>query len=354
MAYTDNAYTADAINNLTGLLSGAIEAQAMRPQKTSTYTTSTSTPYALADMIANRDKIGQARQNLDTALKAREDLGYTLANALANVPQQQGYGSWLSDFARSFGGGFASPTNTKIDRAQKAYENEMKDLAQILAYDKAMGDIQTQRQNIGYTPMEYGTGKGQGAGGAGAGKRVAEMEITSGNLGDLFQTIAKNPYNFSTIGVMKQGERSRALRSAVTSQGLTDMGHREFAYLQSIMPQGFATAINTAAEQKIMRPYTTQFESGAGSAKKAAIKNMIGGIYDEYAREAKAQGLEMPMTKEQYVNSRINAGRVYNPKYYTGESDKMYLDDENNNTNQVQQNIPSENDIAEEFMKGTI
>lgn len=171
----DNVYTADAINQLTGLLSGAIQAQAMRPQKTSTYTTSssTTTPYALADMVANRDRIGQATRNLNDALRARESLGYTLANSLANIPQQQGYGSWLTDFARSLGGAWGAPTTMAMDRAQKQYENEMKDLATILAYDKAMGDTTTQRQSqvVGYTPMEYGTG------GAGAGNATNAQQI---------------------------------------------------------------------------------------------------------------------------------------------------------------------------------
>lgn len=169
----DNLYTADAINGLTGLLAGAIEAQATRPQKTSVITNATTSPYALQNMIANRDRIGQATSELNDALKAREGLGYTLASALAGIPQQQGAGSWLSDFARAFGGGMAAPTNAMVDRAQKKYEAEMKDLANILAYDKAMGDNQYQEQRIKYEPMEYGTaGKGQGAGGAGAQQQV--------------------------------------------------------------------------------------------------------------------------------------------------------------------------------------
>ena len=169
----DNLYTADAINGLTGLLAGAIEAQATRPQKTSVITNTTTRPYALQNIIANRDRIGQATSELNDALKAREGLGYTLASALAGIPQQQGTGSWLSDFARAFGGGMAAPTNAMVDRAQKKYEAEMKDLANILAYDKAMGDNQYQTQTIGYEPMEYGTaGKGQGAGGAGVQQQV--------------------------------------------------------------------------------------------------------------------------------------------------------------------------------------
>lgn len=147
----------------------ALQAIAMRPQKTSAYTTTTSTPRALADMIANRDRIGTATRELDNALKARETLGYTLANSLANIPQQQGYGSWLSDLARGFGSGATMRTNAQVDRAQKAYDAKMKDLAEILAYDKAMGETQVQNQVMGYTPMEYGATGGKGSLAKGAG-----------------------------------------------------------------------------------------------------------------------------------------------------------------------------------------
>ena len=106
------------------------------------------TPYARPDMIANRDRIGTATRELDDALKARETLGYTLANSLANVPQQQGYGSWLSDLVRGFGSGATMRTNAQVDRAQKKHDADMKDLAQILAYDKAMGG--TVETDLGY------------------------------------------------------------------------------------------------------------------------------------------------------------------------------------------------------------
>jgi hypothetical protein len=328
----------------------ALQAIAMRPQKTSAYTTTTSTPRALSDMIANRDRIGTATRELDDALKARETLGYTLANSLANVPQQQGYGSWLSDLARGFGSGATMRTNAQVDRAQKTYDAKMKDLAEILAYDKAMGETQVQNQVMGYTPMEYGaTGGTQGASGDGLGD-VAKIETTGENLGDLFQTINKNPYTFSAVGGAKPTEEARGLRAAVSSKGLTDLGHREFAYLNSIMPKGFSTAINTAAEQKLMRPYTTQFDVGTGSAKKASIKNMLGDIYDAYKNEALSQGLQMPISKQDYVNQRINAGRPYNAKYFIGQSDQMYeTDDSGAPVQQVR-----ESTAAEQFMRGTI
>lgn len=181
-------------------------------------------------------------------------------------------------------------------------------------------------------------------------KEVSQMETTGSNLSDLYQTVAKNPITFSAIGGVKQDEEARALRSAVTTKGLTDMGHHEFMYLNSIMPKGFSTAINTAAEQKLMRPYTTQFDAGTGSAKKAAIKNMLGDIYDSYKNEALAQGFEMPISKQDYINQRIKAGRPYNAKYFTGASDQMYEPTETGEQNaQV-----IESTAAEDFMRGTI
>lgn len=135
--------------NRDSALAGAIEAYAMRPQKTQvkTWTTSSEVPFARQNMIENRDRVRQASKALDDALKIRETTAYSLANALANIPQQQGAGSWLTDFARAFGGGMVGPMNMYADRAQQAHENEMKDLDVILAYDKAMGGTTTQNQD---------------------------------------------------------------------------------------------------------------------------------------------------------------------------------------------------------------
>ena len=344
-------------SSLASLLAGVGQAIATRPQKSlvRTTSTSTSTPRALEYMIRRRDTIGANNQRLLDALKGRETFGYNVGAGLANLAPVSGYGDWGVNALRAFGGAMNRPTDAAIAREQAAQEMARKDLETALAYDKAMGETQTQAQTqtTEYKDMPYATGKAQ-AGGEEPAKRAAEMEATSENLGDLFQTIAKNPTTFSSVGGLNQTEEARGLRAAVTSQGLTDMGHREFAYLNSIMPKGFSTAINTAAEQKLMRPYTSMFESGAGSAKKAAIKNMIGGIYDEYAREAKAQGFEMPISKEAYINSRINAGREYNPKYFIGKSNQMYLDGDKTSASAGANTQMTETDIAEQFMRGTI
>ncbi len=314
----------DNYDSLAQLLGTVGEAIATRPQKTSISTVSTTTPYALGDMIARRDTIGADRKKLSDALRARETMGYTIANALMALPQQQGYGTWLGDFARAFGAGFTGKTNAAIDRAQQEYDAGMKDLAQALAFDKAMGDTTRQEQAIGYTPMEYAGGERKGTTQQGS-ERAAKYETANENLADLYQTVVDNPITFSSAGALNQAEGARALRAAVDSRGVETLGHNEFEYLQSIMPKGFTTAINTVKEQEMMRPYTTQFAEGAGSAKKAAIKNMISSIYDAYAKEAKQQGIAMPMSREEYINSRLQRGRSYNPEYFTGASSEMYL-----------------------------
>ena len=337
-----------------GNIGDAITAYAQRPQKTSTITdtTSTTTPYALANMIANRDRIGQATKDYDDALKLRETTAFSLANALAAIPQQQGYGSWLTDFARSFGGGMSTPFNARVDRATKNYENQMKDLATILAYDKAMGDTQTQHQSqtMGYTEMPFGGAGGKGKGTPeNANEKIAKNEITASNLADIYKTIEDNPNTFSSVGNIRQDEASRALRQGIETAGITDMQHREFEYLGNLMPNGFATALNSAKEQEIMAPYTTAYRTGTGSSKKAQIKNMLGAVYDYYKLEASKQGFnEMPMTREEYINSRIAAGRAYNPDFYIKSDAPMY---KNNNE---QQKPRTNADNMKSFMEGTL
>lgn len=157
------AETQDIMN----LFGNIAEAIATRPQKSSVYTDSVSEnrPYALDDLIKRRDSVGASAKELDEILKMRETPGYTIANALANVPQQQGAGSWLTDFARSFGGGMSAPLNAYIDRAMQKRKSDLEDLDTILKYDKEMGGTTRQRQSqsIGYENMPYSGGKG-GAG----------------------------------------------------------------------------------------------------------------------------------------------------------------------------------------------
>ena len=160
-------------NTLSQLLGGALEAMATRPQKTyqKTSTLSSVLPYALEDILLNRNKIGASTKELDEVLKLKESPLYSFASTLAAAPQQQGHGSWLSAFARGLGGTLAGATNARVERAEKKAEQEVKDLERALEFDKAMGSTtrQTQEDVIGYTPMEYGSGKSSSGSGKGSG-----------------------------------------------------------------------------------------------------------------------------------------------------------------------------------------
>jgi hypothetical protein len=327
---------------LTGQMAqtNALNAIASRPQKQTQVTTTA--PVEFADMLARRNQIGAERAMLNEALKQRETFGYGLANALASMPAQQGAGSWLGDFARGFGSAFNARANAAIDRAKQDYEAAQADLATALAFDKAMGDV--QQQNISYTAVPYATGKtgtttGGGTGSTDKSEQAARMEVGSETLADVYKTISNNELLFSKLAPAYLDANSRALTAGVEGQGIEKLGRNEFQYLQSIMPKGFATTLNTAKEQEIMRPYTTMFTNGTGTQKIAAIKGAIGSIYDFYASEARRQGFDMPISRQDYINSRLESGREYNPAYFTGKSTDMYKNGDTEQTMLPEQKV---------------
>lgn len=223
-----NELDAFTIQSLLAPQTQALQTIAMRPQKS--FVTTTTKPYALEDLLETRAKIGESRRALDEALKAREGFGYTLANALAAIPQQQGYGSWLGDFARAFGGGYASPTNAKIDRAQKAYETEAKDLATILALDKAMGDVQTQE--ITYKPIEETSIKEGGLGTTTKGQGQAQAQIPVLNPEYWEQMISNFDENRKTEAAyrnMSQARRNLRNKTMVMGSPAENYARDQFA-----------------------------------------------------------------------------------------------------------------------------
>lgn len=119
--------------------------QANKPVQTS----QTSKPLEYTDLLKRRNEIGTARTALADALSKRDNFGYRFANALTQMPEQQGSGAWLGNLARAFGAAYNAKTDMSIDRAERDYENAQKDLATALAYDKAMGEEQT----MGYMPV---------------------------------------------------------------------------------------------------------------------------------------------------------------------------------------------------------
>lgn len=156
------------MDNVGLILANAMQAQANKPQKTSSFTTTdqTSTPVEYADMLKRRDSIGQDRLNFLNALKMKEGFGYNLANSLAGLqaPQTNDTPAGILNFARGFGGAFNGRQNAAIDNAKMAYETGHQDRAAALDFDKAMGtnQRQTQSEQIGYNE-----------GGAGAGAKSA-------------------------------------------------------------------------------------------------------------------------------------------------------------------------------------
>ena len=276
----------------------ALQQIAMRPQKS--FVKTQSTPYALDDLLATRAKIGESRRALDEALKAREGLGYSLANALAGIPQQQGYGSWLGDFARAFGGGFTGPTNAQIDRAQKAYETEANDLATILALDKAMGDVQTQE--ITYKPVEETITKEGNLGGAGKGQGQTQAQIP----------VLNPQYWDQMISNFDEGRKTEA---AYRSMSQARRNLRNKTMIMGTPEENYARDQFAAAKGREFLPLARNALKGAGQItdfedKKYSewlnnvkdpvqLKDTAVRIVDDVAlknswsKEQKAQGLEM-------------------------------------------------------------
>jgi hypothetical protein len=257
-------------------LVGAIESLATRPQKNvvDTTTTTVNTPYALANMIASRDKIGEARQNLDEMLKMREGVGYNIFNSLAGIPQREGYGGWLSDFARAFGGGAKGISDAKIARAEKRYENEMKDLETILKFDKEMGGTQTQSQHqtIGYDNLPFGGGKQNGTGDGGVIDYTLLPTIKLHDLNTAAGRWATNKYDpsdkdqgfWDRMGIMALNDRdygvdkSRGTEQAkayekyetMAMQGMFDV----LKYLRPATDTDVLTALKSAGADPTMYP----------------------------------------------------------------------------------------------------
>jgi hypothetical protein len=147
MAETDDVYKLLAKDPVAF----AINAMATRPQKTMEI------PWARPDMVATRSRIGESTRLLDEALKGRENFGYALADALSGITSDSTPGGWLAGAASGFGKGFNALKNLQIDRAKTINERNIKDLADILAYDSAMGKI------YDYDQMPYGTAGGKGS-----------------------------------------------------------------------------------------------------------------------------------------------------------------------------------------------
>lgn len=297
----------------------ALQAIAMRPQKTSTTTntTSTSTPYALADMMVRRDSIGQATKDLDRALKARETAGYSIANALMAMPELQGYGSWLENAGRVFGAGLATPTNAAVDRAQKKYEAEMKDLADILAFDKAMGETTTQTQNqvMGYTPMEYGTAGGtKAASGQGAGSLNGIQQNNFGrsvgydpveNLPD-FGPVTRAALSEEQVNPLLKYVGGQAIAKGLTDKTATELQSTWSDISDNILSgrvldfvgkAGSIRVADTPAEQEFIFGPIRNYQNMTKSQLQAGLKQARNNFVAAGLNKAKQQGVDVSETE---------------------------------------------------------
>lgn len=142
-------YTPASFGPLASLLSTGIDKPQKEHQKTTTK------PLAYDDILKRRDTLSGLQKDFDDAMKTRESIGYSLVNALAAIPQQQGYGSWLTNFARSFGGAMTNPMNMYVDRAKTNYANGINAAKLGLDFDKALGsttstDYSYSAPSVGY------------------------------------------------------------------------------------------------------------------------------------------------------------------------------------------------------------
>lgn len=152
---------------LMELFGNVAQAIAQRPVKRSSVadTLSVTTPYAQADMIANRNRIGIPTKRLEDALKSRETFGYSLAKALSGITSDATPGGWLAGAASGFGNGYNALKDLQLDRAKQIYDAQQQDLDTMLKYDKEMGSRTSQHQDetYGYDEMAWGGAGGRGS-----------------------------------------------------------------------------------------------------------------------------------------------------------------------------------------------
>lgn len=372
----DTNYNDYAIATVLGQLAQAQEAQAMRPMKNreTTVLTDTTTPYALEDLLALRGRIGSATRDLDRDLKARENFGYSLANALAGLPQQQGAGSWVSALARGFGAGYTGRTDAMIDRAQKKYEAEMKDIAQQAAIDKLMGDKKTSRQEtiIGYEPMEYstargGTGSKQGGGDSIAGVQQNNFGRSVGydpveNLPD-FGPVTRAALSEDELGILKYVPGTQSVAKGLRDKTATKLQSTWSDISDNILSgrvldfvgkAGGIKVADTPAEQEFIfgpiRNYQNMSKKQLQAGLKQARNNFVASGLLKWKQKqelAKSKGKDIPdITEDELKNWWNSAFSV--PEGL--ETESMY--NIQNRPQKVQQTQDKQNPVVGEVRNG--
>lgn len=154
----------------------ALQALAMRPQKSlqETNTISNTVPYALQDMLNARNTISNSTNELEQVLKLRESPWYATLKALGEVRGSSEPGKWLESGLRGLSTGYTTLDDIKAENAKLLRDARVEDLTQRLAYDKAMGEKQTQyqHQDIDYKEMPWG-----GAGGKNGSQSTQQIPV---------------------------------------------------------------------------------------------------------------------------------------------------------------------------------
>lgn len=233
MAETDDVYKLLAKDPVAF----AINAMATRPQKTMEI------PWARPDMVATRSRIGESTRVLDEALKGRENFGYALADALSGITSDSTPGGWLAGAASGFGKGFNALKNLQIDRAKTINERNTKDLADILAYDTAMGKI------YDYDQMPYGTASGKGTGAQQKPKNydftAPEMPTKPAEWGEL-EIQATGRVNPETGVRTGGGMLANLVAERTNPEGLDAMSANQTAYAKTFTTERIAEIAEAA------------------------------------------------------------------------------------------------------------
>ena len=335
-----NEFDSLALEAILAPQTQALQTLAMRPQKNQTITTSTSTPYALGDLLAVRDQLGGATQDLNNALKARENPWYATMKALGQVKGSPEYGSWLESGLKGLATGRTILDDIKLENAQSLYDARMKDLANRLAFDKAMGETQTQKQIIDYKEMPWGGAGGKSGIQGGPDQVVQNIATATGEGMDPEEFIKQyNTGGFIESGASDVDARdnptlaARFIRSAVApintgarsalAQNMTDkiIGPKVQNMIQNM---GGARGADTLREVSTrigplaqITSLGTQEQLGAVSAAKTDVLDIIN-------RDRAAVGMQ-PLTMEQFQpawNRLFTGIATYNKQYGEKESNK--------------------------------
>ena len=340
---------ADNINEyaLSSALAPFVQAQmamAMRPQKSlqETNTISNTVPYALQDMLNARNTISNSTNELEKVLKLRESPWYATLKALGEVRGSSEPGKWLESGLRGLSTGYTSLDDIKAENAKLLRDARLEDLTQRLAYDKAMGEKQTQyqRQDIDYKEMPWGGAGGKSGGQGGPDQVVQNIATATGEGMDPEEFIKQ----YNTGGFIESGASdvdaqdnptliARFIRSAVAptntgarsalSQNMTDKIIAP-KIQNMIQNMGGARGADTLREVSTRIGPLAQITSLGTQEQLGAISAAKTDVLDIINRDRRAVGMQ-PLTMEQFQpawNKLFTGIATYHKQYGEKKSSK--------------------------------